>query len=113
MARRKRKRDRFKINAKQGQKFGPNDSFRERHKKRKQEANRLHLSAGLAFLHLGAWLKVSNDGHHWSIVKPGGLNWQWWPSTAKLVIDEDWNSGIHIHTWQDIFRLLRDFMESE
>ena len=44
----------------------------------------------------GFALRITNDGHHWQFVKNDFLA-EWWPSSAKLVIDKQWHDGIHCH----------------
>lgn len=78
--------------------------WRKRHRKRKRDANRQYRKAGIAFASIGGWLAVLNNGEHWQIHFPKGRLLQWWPSTAKLVVNEEWKKGIHCHTWQDLFR---------
>jgi hypothetical protein len=87
-------------------------NWRKRHKKRKRSANRQNASAGLAFAFLGGWLNITNEGHHWKIVFPGKQSIQWWPSSAKLVVNEKWEEGIHCHRWQELFIFARDWRKS-
>jgi hypothetical protein len=84
--------------------------WRSRHKIRKRRAVSNDRNAGLAFASLGAWLRIANDGHHWTIAFPKGSPRvaEWWPSSAKLVLDRQYTRGIHAHTWQQVFSFLRD-----
>ena len=47
----------------------------------------------------GFTLRITNEGHHWQMTKDGFLA-EWWPSSAKLVIDKRWDAGIHCHDYQ-------------
>lgn len=43
-----------------------------------------------------ATLRVANNSEHW-IVRMGAHVVEWWPRTAKLVHDKDWERGVHTH----------------
>jgi hypothetical protein len=46
----------------------------------------------------GCTLEIRNDGHHWMV---RGAVWaDWWPSSAKLVIERRWRRWCHTHTVQ-------------
>ena len=49
----------------------------------------------------GCTLTISNHSQHWRIT--GNLHAEWWPSSAKLVIDRQYDRGIHCH---DVAQLL-------
>lgn len=42
------------------------------------------------------WVKVRNEGHHW-IFSWAGRRAEWWPSSAKLVVDRKYSRGVHAH----------------
>jgi hypothetical protein len=50
----------------------------------------------------GCTLIISNHGQHWRIT--GNLNAEWWPSSAKLVMERRYDRGIHCH---DVAQLLK------
>lgn len=50
-------------------------------------------------------LKITNEGHHWRIIGKGRLA-EWWPSSAKLVLDRTYESGIHAHDYKQVMRHL-------
>jgi hypothetical protein len=56
----------------------------------------------------GISLSVHNDGHHWVFSIPGGGVVEWWPSSAKCVANRDYKSGVHVHDWQQLRRLMTD-----
>lgn len=41
-------------------------------------------------------LKVTNEEMHWQI-KRGTIQIDWWPRTAKMVVNQQWKQGIHVH----------------
>jgi len=49
--------------------------------------------------------RVRNDGHHWQFKKNDKLI-EWWPSSAKLVVFQQWDRGVHVFDWQQVQRLL-------
>jgi hypothetical protein len=52
---------------------------------------------------LGLTLQIKNDGHHWCFSR-GAFLAEWWPSSAKLVINKQWENGIHCHDHQQVLR---------
>lgn len=85
--------------------YKTNEKSSERHSRRLQEnlkrredvqnyctANRLNL-------------KISNQGHHWQIFDENFLL-EWWPSSAKIVINKKWNKGIHCHDHLQMLEIL-------
>lgn len=44
----------------------------------------------------GVTITVTNEGHHWQFVR-GEVIVEWWPSSAKCVINKNWRQGIHTH----------------
>jgi hypothetical protein len=78
--------------------------------KREEDPMRRHtrrLDTNLCYQpHVREWcgknaytLLITNDGHHWQF-KKGDFLAEWWPSSAKLVINKQWHSGIHCHDYQ-------------
>ena len=53
----------------------------------------------------GITLTVSNEGHHW-IFRGGKKMAEWWPSSAKFVVDKRWPAGIHVHDYQQAMELV-------
>lgn len=56
---------------------------------------------------LGFQLAVHNDGHHW-LLRNGGFTAEWWPSSAKLVLNRDYGRNIHAHDWLQVLSALRE-----
>jgi hypothetical protein len=54
---------------------------------------------------VGGTLDIKNDGHHW-IVKLDARCFEWWPSSAKLVIDKMWQRGIHAHDIEQVMKVV-------
>jgi len=59
----------------------------------------------------GVTMRIMNGGHHWQFrgKDSNGQPWNvdWWPSSAKLVRNERWERGIHVHDYEQVMRLLR------
>lgn len=45
------------------------------------------------------------SGHF--MVRGTNLYIQWWPASAKLVINEKWQHGVHCHDYQQLFKVIR------
>lgn len=54
----------------------------------------------------GVELNVTNGGHHWQFRTRQTYQRQldWWPSSAKLVIDQQWKRGIHAHDLDQVLK---------
>ncbi|MBM4004630.1 MAG: hypothetical protein FJ295_15330 [Planctomycetes bacterium] len=55
---------------------------------------------------LGLTLQIKNQGHHWCF-SHGTFLAEWWPSSAKLVINKPWENGIHCHDHPAMHRAMR------
>lgn len=77
-----------------------------RHQRRKRiardDVERLkgHLAA------LGAFVSIHNDGGHWQI-SVRGREFDWWPETARLVVDHKWGSPRKCHDVDQVVKVVR------
>lgn len=55
----------------------------------------------------GYVLRILNEGEHWQ-VKHGGNCFDWWPRTAKLVINQNWKNGIHVHDHTQLRKIIEN-----
>jgi len=55
----------------------------------------------------GVRLTVHNDGHHWIFAKAGHTV-EWWPSSAKLIVDKQWGGGTHVHDHLQAIKIIRE-----
>jgi hypothetical protein len=53
----------------------------------------------------GCTLRVLNGGHHWLFQKTGFAA-EWWPSSAKLVINRDYLGDHHAPHWPEVQRVM-------
>jgi len=78
--------------------FIPGEHYADRHARRLQT----NLSAEAVVRSWadenGLRLRINNAGHHWIFDRPGFFA-EWWPSSAKLVINRQYQRGIHVHDW--------------
>lgn len=51
-------------------------------------------------------IEIKNNGHHWILVYQDGCLAEWWPSSAKLVIEKRWNQGWHCHDVNQVRQVL-------
>jgi hypothetical protein len=79
-------------------KFG--EGFRKRHQRR-MVANFSRLPVLQKFCNtFGITFIMQDSDRRWTFIK-GCKQVDWWPSTAKLVINSDWHSGLHCQDhWQ-------------
>jgi len=53
----------------------------------------------------GVVLRITNEGHHWQLTKENFLA-EWWPSSAKLVINKQWSRGRHCHDFRQALEMI-------
>jgi hypothetical protein len=80
--------------------FRPGEDPKDRH------ARRLRTNLTLGRYRMEGWcadhgieFDVKNEGHHWVFLL-GDARVEWWPSSAKLVVDKRFNAGIHCHDYE-------------
>lgn len=57
----------------------------------------------------GLSLAICNNGHHWNFVSVSPYAMfvvEWWPSSAKLVIQRKYNAGIHTHDAVQVMKII-------
>jgi len=54
----------------------------------------------------GLALRITNEGHHWQVTE-GRFVAEWWPSSAKLVINKRWREGIHCHDYKQAIETIQ------
>jgi len=89
------------------------EDARDRHRRRAQR-NRAARGRMVSWCDaIGVRLTVHNRGHHWRFVLPDGRAIDWWPSSAKLIIDQQWRKGIHVHDYQQVKRIIAGLVKGE
>jgi hypothetical protein len=59
----------------------------------------------------GIAMEIKNAGQHWVLVKNEN-RLEWWPSSAKLIENQTWNEGVHVHDWTQLINEARRFFLS-
>lgn len=54
----------------------------------------------------GVTLKIHNHGHHWVFKKDGQVG-EWWPSSAKMVYNREYDKELHLHDFAAVIQSLR------
>src|SRR5215813_9313209 len=92
--------------------FYRGEDFRTRHARRL--ATNLHQEADVRQWcdQRGLRLRITNEGHHWQITD-GAFLAEWWPSSAKLVINRRWHDGIHCHDYQQALKIIGESYKQE
>ncbi len=60
----------------------------------------------------GFQLRITNNGHHWQLTK-GQFLAEWWPSSAKLVINKKWYGGTHCHDFQQTLKTISNAYQQQ
>ncbi len=86
--------------------YKENETVSERHERRKNinAKRKRHLSTWCQIN--GIKIEIKNDNHHWILTR-GKNRAEWYPSSAKLVINQQWNKGIHCHDYQKLIDYLK------
>ena len=93
--------------------YKAHESYRERHERRKKE--NLHEEHNLR-----VWcearniiLTIYNEGHHWQFHLASRRLVEWWPSSAKCVVDKRWGSGYHCHDVHQVKQVISREVEKD
>ncbi len=98
---RRRKPDATKCTGKNSVGFRQGESWPERHARRLKAALEHRQSVENWCGRNGLELTITNRGQHW-VFRKGQRIAEWWPSSAKLVIDQKYGRGIHTHDWAQL-----------
>lgn len=79
----------------------PNEYRRQRRQRRVDRNLDVSREAKARADRRGFTLRVLNEGQHWLFQKPG-LVAEWWPSSAKLVLNRDYDHDQHAHHWPQV-----------
>ncbi len=55
-------------------------------------------------------LRINNGGHHWIFEKNDKML-EWWPSSAKLVKNKNWKTGLHVHDYEQAMAEVEKFFK--
>jgi hypothetical protein len=79
----------------------PEEYKKQRRERRMERTSRLEAQARVWAERYGCSLRVLNDGHHWLFQKPGFMA-EWWPSSARLAVNRDYDRHIHAPHWAEV-----------
>jgi hypothetical protein len=85
--------------------FIPGEAAMDRHDRRKNENLKRADTMRTWCRAVDVSFKISNDGHHWRF-RSGDRFAEWWPSSAKLVRQGDYDRGIHVHDVHQAINIL-------
>lgn len=89
--------------------FIEGETATERHARRATAAESSIKEFRKALLEIGWSLSIVNYGTHWIMTKHGAKNKvEWWPNTAKLVINQNWRNGIHVHDTEQVLHIIKN-----
>lgn len=88
--------DRYRLGKSDISPYKAGETYRARHNRRKKTANDMVDVLQAFASENDMTLSVANNGHHFSL-KNKVFVADWWPSTAKLVINKQWHKGFHCH----------------
>lgn len=94
----KRRKDVFGFKPSKLVPFIRDEEPRARHNRRLAYNLALFDEAGGWCQEHGITLELKNEGQHWRFRYRETVI-DWWPSTAKLLINRDWENGYHIYDW--------------
>ena len=82
-----------------------------RHAKRRREALKVEKQLKSWLADIGVDLQIRNNGHHWQMRNENKFSADWWPSSAKFVINKNFHDGIHVHGVDQIAAILADHLK--
>ncbi len=84
------------------------ESAKDRHYRRLQ-TNKEHQDKFKAWAEADKNIeyRILNNGEHWQ-VKTAGKQFDWWPRSAKLIIDCQWKKGIHCHDYTQFIKVIEE-----
>jgi len=87
--------------------LAPREYMRQR-RQRRLERNRSAADRARTWAEQNDFtFRVNNEGHHW-IWQKGGFFAEWWPSSAKLVFNRDYDRSCHAHDWTAVIPFLEN-----
>jgi hypothetical protein len=112
MSRKKSIPDRVKAGQSRVIPYRQGEGFRARHARRLNANLEQEVNVRRWCEKRGWTLRITNEGHHWQLTD-GRFLAEWWPSSAKLVIDKCWHDGIHCHDYKQVLKVIEDFLEKK
>lgn len=54
----------------------------------------------------GLRFRLLNCKHHWQVSRENTMV-EWWPSSAKVIINKNWGRGVHCHDYEQFIGILK------
>lgn len=83
----------------------PNEKAQDRHQRRLRQNLKAQEVVNTYCNEKSIKMSILNNGHHWKFEKDGFLI-EWWPSSAKLVINKNYKNGIHTHGYDQLLKIV-------
>jgi len=80
------------------------ESKQLRHSRRSNAANGRQDQTRARLESIGWSLVLKDHGSHWIISRDKNIV-EWWPSTAKAVVNKRWRNGVHVHDVNQLIQL--------
>jgi len=107
LARRERIPDHTSVGRSSVVPYKPGEGPSERHYRRLSTNSRFEPIVRKWCERHGFELRITNNDHHWQIRK-GSFLAEWWPSSAKLVLNKNWEEGVHCHDYKQALRVIAE-----
>ncbi len=92
--------------------LSPEEYKRQRRERRMDRTSQQEAQVRTWAEQHGCSLRVLNDGHHWLFQKPG-FTAEWWPSSAKLAVNRDYDRDHHAPHWAEVAAVLQGMLASQ
>jgi hypothetical protein len=84
------------------------EGWKKRHKRR-LDANKEYLDKFRNWCEKkGFTFNIFNNNEHWQ-VKSATKVFDWWPRSAKLIINQQWKKGIHVHDYTQLIECIENY----
>lgn len=89
--------------------FDPHETYKDRHRRRQSVASKSQEDMVQWCAERQIACAVKNNGHHWMFT---GGDWvcDWWPSTAKFVVNKNFQQGVHVHDIIQVKGILQEMV---
>lgn len=87
--------------------YDPSENWKDRHQRR-LETNLNNKDAVKDFcIQNQIFFSIKNNGHHWIFESKKFGRIEWFPSSAKYVMNQKWSRGIHVHDFEQVIHQLK------
>lgn len=85
--------------------FKGGESWRDRHSRRLNK-NKEHIDKYRNWCERnGVEFRLLNNGEHWQS-KKNNTTYDWWPRSAKLIVNQKWKKGTHVHDYTQLIKFI-------